>query len=158
MIILIDSREQLPIDFSHKYIESIETMKLTVGDYAVRFKDGHIPNIRFERKSIGDLFGTLGAGYKRFKRELIRALENELKLVIIIEGNLSKILKGNIYSTLEGDTIVKKLFTLKTRYNIDFVCCKDRAEMSQYITHEFISLGKDHIKKLKDIKALESKK
>ena len=70
MIVLIDTREQQPLEFDHKFIEGIEMTKLEVGDYAVKFKDGYSPLYFFERKSIGDLFGTMGKGYKRFKREI----------------------------------------------------------------------------------------
>jgi ERCC4-type nuclease len=123
--------------------------KLSVGDYGVQYKDGHIPPVYFERKTISDLFSTLGKGYKRFKREIIRSQENEYRLIIAIEGSYSKVLKGSKYSSIEGITVILKLHTLKWRHGVDHRFFKNREEMTDYITHTYLTLGKEHIRKTK---------
>lgn len=146
MIILVDTREQNILEFSNSYITEVKKVKLDVGDYGCQFADGYIPPVFYERKSIGDLFGTLGQGYGRFKNEIIRARENGYTLIIIIEGGLLKVLKGYKHSTIEGITIVRKLFTLWVKYGILPVFCKDREEMSEYIMQFYISIGKKYVK------------
>ena len=149
MTILIDTREQTPLEFTHQFITNVERIKLDVGDYGCRFADDHIPSIFFERKSIGDLFGTMTSGYKRFKREILRAQESKTTLIIIIEGTLSKVLRGYEHSTVEGITIVKKLLTLWVKYGIKPVFCKDRDEMSLYIAEFYCAVGRQYIENKK---------
>lgn len=143
MIILIDSREGLPIEFKHEYITGVKIQKLEVGDYCCLYKNGSIPNIIFERKSIPDLFGTLGKGYKRFKKELVRAEELNIKLILIIEGSFSKVLNGFERSSLSGESIIKKLFTLWVRYNLIPVFAKNREEVGQIITEYYLAIGRN---------------
>ena len=66
MTIIIDNREQKPLEFS------VPTKRgtLAVGDYRAEFSDGSVSQVVFERKSINDLYGTLSKGYSRFKREI----------------------------------------------------------------------------------------
>ena len=140
--ILIDSREQSPLEFKGINSNTILRKALCVGDYMVEFKNGYVPPVSFERKSIGDLFGTLGKGYKRFKKELDRASKNNIKLILIIEGNLSKVIKGYRYSEMKGATVVKRLFTIWIKYDLQPVFVKDRNEMSIYITEYFSAIGR----------------
>lgn len=154
MDVIIDTREQLPLEFNSEYIGSIVRETLNIGDYAVRFTDGTVPPVRFERKSLCDLFGTLSQGYKRFKKEIIRAREEGILLVIIIEENYSKVLKGHKYSKRNGEELAAQLWTLMIKHGVPFVCCKNREEMSRYITDCFVCLGKRHVK-LKKEKKLE---
>ncbi len=147
MKILIDTREQLPLEFSHYYIKEIVRTKLEVGDYGAEFNDRHIPNVFFERKSIPDLFCSLSSNYSRFKKEIIRAKEHNLLLIIIIEGTLTKVIKGINESQRSGEDIAQQLFTLVIRYQIPFVCCSSREEMSRYITEFYLAIGREYIRK-----------
>ncbi len=150
MILLIDSREKKPLEFKHPWITAIEVAKLEVGDYAVRFKDGYSPPVFFERKSIGDLFGTMGKGYKRFKREIGRSQELNAELHIVMEGSYSKILKGYSHSLLEGLSVIKQLLTLRYRYKIEHHWFNSRENMAHYIVHSFITLGKEHTRRKRE--------
>lgn len=145
MEILIDTREQTPLEFHHEYITGVNRMKLEVGDYGVKFFDGYTPPLFFERKSKNDLFISLGKDYKRFKRELLRAQENNMQLILIIECSITDILKGSKYSMIEGITIIKKLFTLWVRHNLAFICCRNRDEMSIYIAEFYSAIGREYI-------------
>jgi len=124
VVILIDSREQRPLEFNHPY------------------KDGFRPPIVFERKSIPDLFGTMGKGYKRFRREIDRALEMDVKLVILVEGGMSRVLKGHRHSQMAGISILRKMLTLWIKYGLDFHFLKDRDEMALFISEYFCSIGR----------------
>jgi len=140
--IRIDTREQKPLEFSHPYITEIERLTCPVGDYMATYADGYTPPIAFERKSISDLFGTLTHGHDRFKREIARAKEFDIKLILIIEGSLSKVLKGVDESQVNGLTIVRQLMTMWIKHGLTPVFCKDREEMSTFITEYFCSIGR----------------
>jgi ERCC4-type nuclease len=146
MKILIDTREGKPLKFYHPYIKEIINRKLDVGDYGCEFNDGYIMPVVFERKEHGDLVGTLGKGYERFKREIERAKQQDIKLILIIEGTMTKILNGTDYSMRDGLSIIKQLFTLWLKYDLIPVFCKDREEMSKYITEYYIACGKQYMK------------
>ena len=116
-----------------------------MGDYSCRFDDGHIPPVVFERKSINDLYGTLSAGYTRFKDEIGRSEKLSIRLIIIVEGSLRRILAGCNKSQRTPISIVYQLFTIRIRYNIETVFTNNREEMSQYIYHTFRALENDYL-------------
>ena len=137
MIILQDSREKSPLSFNHPKITEIKICKLDVGDYTVIFDDNTMPGIYFERKGLGDLWGSLTKDYSRIKEEIERARTAGVTLIIIVEGNLSKVFKGYRHSKVSGISIIKTLFSLWARYGIIPVFVRDRREMSEYIIHYF---------------------
>lgn len=134
MKILIDTREQKALDFS---FQKVERLKLPCGDYGCLINEEELVPIMFERKSIPDLFGSLSKGYKRFKAMLKRAKAEDIKIVIIIEGSLQKVLKGYIRSQRPGISIVKQLFSLRAIYDVDIIFCQNREEMAFYIAYCF---------------------
>lgn len=120
MIILTDTREQLPLWRSHR-------VKLDVGDYttwALRNK------FHVERKSPSDLYGTLNGDYPRFKREFMLALEKKITLVVYIECSMEDFLKkrwsGSKYCKLPIEGTIKRIATLTERYGLEFVWCPSR--------------------------------
>lgn len=119
--------------------------KLDVGDYGAEFEDGHIPPFFFDRKSIPDLFGTMGNGYEQFKNCIIRSQEANVQLFIIIEGTLTDVFKGHKHSLIEGSTVVYKLFTIWIKYGVQSIFVESRKEMAEYITQFFIAVGKRYI-------------
>lgn len=145
MKLFIDTREQHPLEFNHEYITQIIRKKLDVGDYMAVTEDGYLFPFSFERKSIGDVFGTLSQGYKRFKKEIERAKTSKIFLIIIIEGTLTDVLKGYERCYRTGDEVCQQLFTIMVRHLVPFVCCKNRFEASRFITEFFLALGREHI-------------
>ena len=146
MIVLVDTREQLPLQFSHPYVEGVEKTTLAVGDYAVRYKDGHIPGIIFERKSIPDLFGSLSSGYKRFRKEINKAQESNTELIIIIEGTTQDILKGTKYSQVTGVKILRTLLSIYENYHVGHIFFRNREEMSIYIAEKFCARARKRLR------------
>ena len=139
MVIYVDTREQKPLEFSpNKVVEQVVRAKLPYGDYGCKNGGDRIPVV-FERKSLGDLFGTLGKGYKRFRKEINRAIEDGVLLIIIIEVDLLKVKKGYKHSKMKGIGVVRTLMTLMTKHHIPFVCCKNRKEMELYISEFYYS-------------------
>ena len=135
--ILTDSRESRPLDFS-KYDVKVVRQKLDVGDYGCMVGKEVVPVV-FERKTVTDAYGSLSKGYKRFRRELIRANDSDIKLILIVEGTLSKVLKGTRYSKIKGISMLRKICTLWQKYGLTPVFVKDRAEMTLFIVEYFQS-------------------
>lgn len=75
--ILVDTREQMPLDFSPFAADgvSVETGTVWPGDYTIK---GWEKSIAFERKSVSDLIGTLKSGY--VGKDSIRRYESRFDL------------------------------------------------------------------------------
>lgn len=146
MVILMDTREQAGLEFpTDSILTAVERCTLSVGDYACRFLDGTMPPVRFERKSIPDLFGTLTGGYARFKREVERAQSEQLMLILIIESPLLTVLDSHSYSSFSGPSMVQKLFTLMIRHKLPVIFCRNREDMALYIRNYFEAIGREYI-------------
>ena len=128
-VILIDTREKNPIPFSRFQIK-----KLNVGDYTT---PKHFNKFHIERKSAVDLYGTILKGHSRFKRELLRAKEHGIELVMIIECTevrfYEKRFPGSHYCRVPGGILQKIIKTLKRRYNLKFIWCHNRKKMKSEI-------------------------
>ena len=145
MKILIDSREQAPLVFPIDGIcTETKLATLDVGDYQAEYTDGTRPPVVFERKGLGDLFGTMTAGYARFKREMERAQEQGIRLILLIEGTLTDVYAGHTYSQFAGSSCVQKLFTLWVKYDLYPVFCANRSEMSRYIIEFYAGIGRNY--------------
>lgn len=81
-----DTREQTPLKFNCE----VEVMKLPCGDYAPSKE--YYSDVVVERKSLSDLVGTLTAGKERFYREIEKASEMGLYLVVLVEELYSEVL------------------------------------------------------------------
>lgn len=99
----------------------------------IEFADGHIPPVSFEKKELFEIFGTLSQGYKRFHREILRAKDKEVQVIILVNGNLNKVLQGSPYSKRSPESILKQIFTLMIKYNIWTAFLASREEMSEFI-------------------------
>lgn len=108
--IIIDTREQAPFQFQNFIADSIhrvqissspdvysipslyiptEVSGLKTGDYSI---PGFESEIAVERKSLTDLYGTIGSGRNRFVRELERLSAMKVAAVVI-ESNMDYAMK-----------------------------------------------------------------
>jgi ERCC4-type nuclease len=149
MKLYVDSREQLPLEFEvDGVVTEVITTKLPYGDYAGAWEDKNgnhteFMPVFFERKSLGDLYGTLGAGMERFHKEMQRANEDGVKLIIIVEACLSEVLNGYEHSKMEGDSIIKTMMTLWVKHDIPHILCNDREDMKRTILEMFGAIGRN---------------
>ena len=132
MKIVVDTREQRPL-----WVKDTIRKGLKVGDYSI---EGYETEIVIERKSPTDLFGTLGKGHTRFKKELEKALMYKY-FAIVIEvpyGVIkSKCFNGSEHSNMLGSTVLKILFTLNIKYGINIFFARTRAETKSIIKEIF---------------------
>jgi hypothetical protein len=138
MKIYVDTREQNPLTFPC----SIEVRTLNVGDYSCA--DPYYSDLVVERKSLEDFVGTMGKGNERFKKEIERAREQNIYLVIVVEEKFDTALNyhgKNSKQKLGGPSpfgIVRKL--LQEYKNIQFLFANDRAGSADKIRRIF-SIG-----------------
>jgi len=135
--IIVDSREQKPL-----FTKNVICKKLDVGDYSIK---GYENKIAIERKSLIDLFNTLGKGHKRFKKELERSQIYDY-FAIVIDGSYTKCVKKDFpdsyYSKMRGYVITSILFTLHLKYGINIFFTNDRIESKKIIKELFKSYYK----------------
>lgn len=144
MVIVQDSREQLPLDFSGiDGVEKVESIGLPYGDYTAIVHGKPVP-IVFERKGFSDLWGTMTSGYPRFKREIERAKEDSIKLVLIVEGSYSDIWNGFERSEFDGESMLKKLATLYMKYDLEYIFCESRRVMARRIADTFLAVERNY--------------
>jgi len=147
--ILSDSREQAPLSFNKDKFDVV-TECVPFGDYwcEIPTTEGtytQVP-IAFERKGLGDLFGTMGKGYDRFKRELERAKEAKYHLILIIEGSIRDVHKGYEHSSIKGESMLKKLAMLRVRYDLEVLFFEDRRSMARWIEEVFDAVHRNYSK------------
>lgn len=120
--------------------------KMFVGDY----QSLDNPRLVIDRKKdLQELCGNVCQQHERFKAELIRAMENGIKIVILCEhGEDIKSLEDVFFwqnprkyqvrwktvngkrvkmvlseKAVDGNQLYKSLCTIRNRYNVDFVFC-----------------------------------
>lgn len=129
--IFVDTREQQPLTFPC----SVEFKSLNVGDYACA--PPHESKVVVERKSMEDLVGTLGKGLPRFKKELQRADDQGIYLVVVVEEKLDTVLnyegKANVqkFGNVSIFGVVRQL--MQSHLNLQFLFANDRAGSSKKI-------------------------
>lgn len=115
-VILIDTREQLPFAFKGQ-----KTLRrgLKAGDYSLQ---GMQALVVIERKSLGDLFGTLARkhNFTRFCKELEK-LKKVKYAFLLIEGTPESVMNGFQYSMANGGLVLDKLMKLYCQYGVQIV-------------------------------------
>ena len=89
-----------------------------------------------ERKSMQDLYGTIIGGHARFRRELIRASSAKIKLIVVVEGSRTQFIAKSFSRRelkVSSRTLERILSTIETRYELDIVWIKDRANAQAYV-------------------------
>lgn len=109
--------------------------KCYVGDY-VNIANGLIAVER--KKDLLEIAPEIcGQGHERFRRELIRAQNAGIKLIVLIEEPLSLDTlhtwsspvrkygahKGQPFTQVKGETLKKAMFTMEMKYGVSFQFC-----------------------------------
>lgn len=147
MIIQIDSREKAKAiteiikEFDKQGIKHFVS-KLWIGDY-MNYDN---PRVIVDRKqNLTELTSNVCQQHERFRKELVRAQENDVKLIILCEnGNGIECLEDVIFwenprskrrvkvngkwqtvetKAMKGEVLYKILCTLQEKYNVSFEFC-----------------------------------
>lgn len=155
MNIFIDTREQRPLfNLSNgKASKNFFAKKtLNVGDYTTDKLHG---KFHVERKSPGDLYGTLLGGHTRFRKELYRARDQGITLVMVIEVGekkfYAKAWPGGKFCKFPSATIKKCIATMTVKYNLEFVWCRSRAHAKKIVLERFAKEEKSRFNRLSDL-------
>jgi ERCC4-type nuclease len=118
--ILIDTREQLPLEIT---AYPVEAATLPVGDYGVKgFSDWTNPKFIVERKSVADLVGSLTQGRERFMKE-VELLRRFQFAAIVVEGAEGDVERGDYQSKATPQSILASLDAIIVRTNIHVFWC-----------------------------------
>ena len=137
------------MDFTPEFA-AVERSMLPVGDYGVRDPEGRLFPLVIERKSKGDLFGTLATGFDRFKKEIGRAREAKIQLVLVIEATRSEVANGFKYSMRSGSAVVKQVNTLFVKYDIPYIYAQNSFEAARIIEDIFGAVVRNYGKDVKE--------
>ena len=130
MRIIIDSREQTPLDFG-RYDCEVVRGGLSTGDYAVA---GLESLAAVERKSEDDLLGCLTAARPRFERELARARGMEL-FAVVCETTWERLASGQYRSQMKPHACLQSLLAFQVRYDIPFLLVGSHAAAAYCVYH-----------------------
>ena len=134
MTIIEDTRQQAnKHELKHKYFEengiNILRSKLPIGDYA---RLDNMSLVIDTKKDIQELILDVTKDHERFKKEILRAKENGIKLIVLVENDEDV---TNIEDLLEwenprlekspkattGGILFKILNTMQKRYGVKFL-------------------------------------
>lgn len=161
MLIHVDNSEQLAYAFEDvpsilPYV--VERVSLDTADYLVcRRRLGRLPASYprsdcaiVERKSLADLYGTLGNGRERFVRELERMVEYGYR-AIVIEATWAMIMSPNQFlkhpTQMNPRSVIASLLAWSQRYNVHLFPFPDRAvaeRMTFRILERWFRDGAEH--------------
>jgi len=133
LIIITDSREQLPYNFQGYDVQVVRA-GLPAGDYSLK---GCENVAAIERKTIDDLIGCLTKGRGRFEKELNRLRPYTLA-VVVVEASLEEVAHGKYTSKMSAQAALQSIFAMQVRYGIPFMFCGSRRG-GEYATHGLLS-------------------
>ena len=119
MIIIIDTREQLPFTFERFPDVAVESGALSTGDYSLA---GFESVIACERKELNDLIACLQNGNReRFEKELARGAALH-RFCVLVEASLEDISRHRYKSQMEPKAALQSIFAFQIRYGTTLSC------------------------------------
>lgn len=146
MIILIDSREQTPLDFSG-YDCSVQTATLSTGDYSIL---GLEHKVAIERKSLNDLAQSFTKGRERFERECQRGMGLEV-FSVVVEGTWSDLAHSKYKSRINANALMQSIISWQVKYNTPFFFAGNAKGAAFYVVSLFRQYVEQHEKQLRQV-------
>lgn len=133
--LLVDTREQVPYQFRDcGMVVKQRREGLRTGDYSL---EGYESHVCAERKSLQDLYGTLGQGRERFSREIERMAAMNIS-VIVVEASWRQTLEEPP-TMLAPASVAGTVHAWTVRYpRVHWMFAGDRAAGERF-TLEFLS-------------------
>lgn len=130
--LVVDSREQIPWRFGglttgaeQQYAPLAVRLlvgTLRSGDYSIY---GYEQRVAVERKSLADLFATLGTGRERFTAELDRLAELDWSAVIV-EASWPMLVRPPFPTEMRPRAVIGSILAFVQRYPITWIMAGDR--------------------------------
>lgn len=128
-VLIIDTREQLPLFDSRPKGLNLIHKKLDNGDYSIL---GFEDKFTIERKGMSDFYSYIGS-----ERKKTQAKMEKFKLYdfvsIVIEDTEDDLYFGNQFSKLKPDHVKGALISFRIRYNIHVYFNNDRRMIERYV-------------------------
>lgn len=123
--IIQDQQEQTPFKFNWVVPRPIITVKhLKTGDYSL---EGFEEQMTVERKTLIDLFGSLGNSRAREERKFKRMAKMKFA-AFVIEADWHTIFRmPPIYSDMKPKSVYRTLISWSMKYNVHVWACPNRA-------------------------------
>lgn len=151
-MIVIDSREKkwehIKKYFDDNKVEYLFPKKLDAGDYMNTEK----PLIVIDRKAnLQEICSNLSSGAEniiRFTKEAIRAKENGIRFIVLIEGTAARTTRDvakwkSKYTKHTGKWLVNKMFEMTLAYNVEWVFCKKNETAKKILELLEYDIGRD---------------
>ena len=133
--IVIDTREQAPYTFdSINPKPNTITLGLKTGDYSL---DGFEDRITIERKSLSDLYGSVGMGRDRFEREIARMVDMYFAAVVIEADWKTIIQNPPVRSKMSPKSVLATICAWMQRYRVHWIACPNRM-FAEKITYRLL--------------------
>ena len=143
--VLVDGREKTPYTFADLHADAChqhrpllvttEWAHLPTGDYTVR---GLESIVTVERKSLADLFSTLGQHRDRFEREHERMAAGFQRAAVVVEASWYDVLHlPPPRSKLNPKTVWRTSISWLCRYGVPWVMAEDR-RLAEIWTFRFL--------------------
>lgn len=132
--IIVDTREQRPWAFPLDRFTT-ERRGLLSGDYSLA---GLEDRVAVERKSLGDLVGTVIQNWLRFRSELNRLSGFDVAIVAV-EGNVKDILDHNYESQANPESVLARVAEITIDHGIPVVFWGD-ASTAEKMAARFLGL------------------
>lgn len=150
MIIIQDTREQIPLDFSFFINTTVAVRKVDIGDYSL---EGYEDKVFLERKrSTGELSLNFGQDSKRFYKELEKTKDIKFKY-IICEFTINDVLSFPENSGIpqkfrknlmfNGKALYKIIKQIESQYGIRFIFCEDSSQAAEEVV-KILKKVKEH--------------
>jgi ERCC4-type nuclease len=134
-VVLVDTREQRPFDFSRftGWFNGIEKRALALGDYSVA---GLEDSCVVERKDLDDLIHSLTAERSVFVDRL-RRMSSYPHRLLVITSTLSQIKSPYLHSGTDPNRIVQSLIALLAGLHVPFVTTENH-ELGEEIVASYL--------------------
>ena len=142
--VVADTREQAPYavaglerdarDGGGPLVVDVVRGTLRSGDYSLA---GCEADVAVERKSLADLYGTVGQGRDRFQRELTRLAAMKFAAVVIEATWAEIVTEPPPHTKLPPKTVFRSVLAWSVRYRIPFLPCGPR-RLAEITTFRFL--------------------
>jgi DNA excision repair protein ERCC-4 len=143
LTVIVDTREQLPLELSMRTIRGT----LPTGDYSVL---GFEEYVVVERKSLPDLIGCMTTGRHRFERELQRMRSYEARAVIV-EATWKQLRDGEYRSQIVPDVATHSICSWMCRFTMPFLFVGDRASAADAVEYFLFTSIKGYYGRLRGV-------
>lgn len=130
IVLLIDTREQQPLDLAYacKHAFAVERIGLATGDYSVKGLEHD--GVVVERKSLDDLVQCVGRERERFEAEL-RRMQGFRARLVLVEAPYVAIEQGNWRSRVSSAAVVGSIMRWQ-QWGVSFHFAATRQDAARY--------------------------